>query len=563
MTALLRERLGWRSLTREQGDPLLCRSLMARVLVYLYGGGGLLGLVSIVLAPPPPQMYMPGIVAASGAALVVAVIALAGHERLPMWGFQVLGACGTALIASAIYFNGDPTNDNEMFYLWPTLYAFYFFSWRQAVVQLAVMGVSYAVVLVGLEGSGAPAGQWIITIGTLTLAGILTRLLRDRFQRLFARLAQAASTDPLTGLLNRRGFGERIEEHLRRAAGSGQPLSLLVGDIDQFKSLNDCCGHQAGDAALVELSSLLRDSTRPSDTVARMGGEEFAVILDRTDPEEGCRKAERLRRRVQDAFAELPVALTISFGVASYPAHGDSAEPLLKAADQALYAAKGLGRNRSLVYSEDVTSLLSDVESRRDAQNRIYIATMLSLAETLDIRDTGTARHSQSVGRYAESMAREVGLPPALRERMRLAGMLHDIGKIGVPDSVLRKPGPLTPEEWAVMKKHPEIGARILASATLEDIRGWVLAHHERPDGRGYPFGLEGADIPLEAKILAVADAYEAMTTDRVYRPALTTAAAQDELRAGSGTQFDETVVAAFLGLLEREGAAGPAPLAA
>jgi putative nucleotidyltransferase with HDIG domain len=175
------------------------------------------------------------------------------------------------------------------------------------------------------------------------------------------------------------------------------------------------------------------------------------------------------------------------------------------------------------------------------------IPVVLNLAEALDMRDEGTARHSQTVGRYCESMARELGLDSDRVDRIRIAGVLHDIGKIGVADSILQKPGPLTPEEFGHMRKHPEIGARILGGSGLDDIRSWIIAHHERPDGRGYPRGLTDGDIPLEARILAVGDAYEAMTSDRVYRKAIGAEAARAELRAGAGTQFDARVVAAFL----------------
>jgi putative nucleotidyltransferase with HDIG domain len=174
------------------------------------------------------------------------------------------------------------------------------------------------------------------------------------------------------------------------------------------------------------------------------------------------------------------------------------------------------------------------------------------LAETLDLRDVSTARHSQTVGRYAEGIARELGLSGERVERIRAAGVLHDVGKLGVADAVLQKPGPLTDEEWADMRRHPELGARILDHANLRDISGWVLAHHERLDGHGYPQGLAGEAIPLEARILAVADAYEAMTADRPYRAALGHDAARAELRACCGTQFDPAVVDAFLAVLTR-----------
>jgi putative nucleotidyltransferase with HDIG domain len=167
------------------------------------------------------------------------------------------------------------------------------------------------------------------------------------------------------------------------------------------------------------------------------------------------------------------------------------------------------------------------------------------------MRDEGTARHSQTVGRYCEMMARELGLGRDRVDRIRIAGVLHDIGKIGVGDSILQKPGALTPEEFEQMRKHPEIGARILGGAGLDDIRGWIIAHHERPDGNGYPRGLRRDKIPLEARILAVADAYEAMTSDRVYRKSIGAEAARRELLAGAGRQFDTKVVRAFLRALE------------
>lgn len=181
------------------------------------------------------------------------------------------------------------------------------------------------------------------------------------------------------------------------------------------------------------------------------------------------------------------------------------------------------------------------------------VTTVLNLAEALDVRDNGTAQHSQTVGRYSELMACELGLGADRAERLRLAGVLHDIGKIGVPDSILRKPGPLTADEFDQMRQHPEIGSRILGGSGLEDIKRWIYAHHERPDGRGYPRGIVGDEIPLEAKILAVADAYEAMTSDRVYRKAIGADAARDELRSGSGTQFEPAVVDAFLTVLEAQ----------
>jgi putative nucleotidyltransferase with HDIG domain len=238
-----------------------------------------------------------------------------------------------------------------------------------------------------------------------------------------------------------------------------------------------------------------------------------------------------------------------SFGVATAPGHGTDGVDLLLAADRATTAAKDLGGDRTVIYSDEVARTLAQMGG--PAGGELQLATVIALAEALDIRDTGTGQHSQTVGRYAELMARELGFDEERVERLRLAGVLHDIGKIGISDSVLSKPGPLDADEWKEMYTHPEIGARLLSPPEFGDLRAWILAHHERPDGLGYPYGLSDAEIPLEARILAVADSYEAMTADRVYRPALGEEAARAELEAGAGTQFDPKVVAAFLSALD------------
>jgi putative nucleotidyltransferase with HDIG domain len=268
-----------------------------------------------------------------------------------------------------------------------------------------------------------------------------------------------------------------------------------------------------------------------------------------------------VRAAVPVAFEDFPWPVTTSAGVAVSGPGAETASLLLRAATRAVFGAKRLGRDQSVAYhAEALESLLGSLEDEGDGGGEQLAAAML-LAETLDLRDVSTARHSQTVGRYAEGIARAIGLPEDRVHRVRAAGVLHDIGKLGVADAILKKPGPLTDEEWAEMRRHPELGARILDHANLRDISGWVLAHHERMDGFGYPLGLAGEAIPLEARVLAVADAYEAMTADRPYRSALGHDAAREELLAASGTQFDPQVVDAFLRALSpgrrRRGAMG------
>jgi putative nucleotidyltransferase with HDIG domain len=242
----------------------------------------------------------------------------------------------------------------------------------------------------------------------------------------------------------------------------------------------------------------------------------------------------------------------VSFGVASFPTHAADAAALMHAADQALYAAKAMGRDRSVIYNPEVLASVLGGNLDPVAGNE-HLSAVLVLAETLDLRDSGTASHSQTVGRLAAMIATTLGFDEARVERIRLAGILHDIGKVGVPNSILRKPGRLTDAELDVIKRHPELGAQILEHPSLADVREWVAAHHERPDGLGYPLGLSGEELPLEARIVAVADAYEAMTSDRPYRDSIGYDAALAELRHCSNSQFDPLVVEALITALRRE----------
>jgi diguanylate cyclase (GGDEF)-like protein/putative nucleotidyltransferase with HDIG domain len=382
----------------------------------------------------------------------------------------------------------------------------------------------------------------------IVLAGVALHQ-HKRIAALRARIADASRTDPLTGLINRRAFEELLELELDRATRAGRPMSVIVGDIDSFRLVNEQHGHAAGDAALQSVANNALKWKRRIDVAARVGGEEFALLLPETDERGAFIVAERLRRATHRSFAEATVGVKFSFGVATAPGHGSDGVGLLRAADHAIAAAKDLGGDRTVIYSDEVARALAQTGGH--AGSELQLATVIALAEALDIRDSGTGQHSHTVGRYSELMARELGLDEEHVERVRLAGVLHDIGKIGIPDRVLTKPGPLDASEWQEMYTHPEIGARLLSRAEFADVREWILAHHERPDGLGYPKALRADRIPLEARILAVADAYEAMTADRVYRPALGEEAARAELEAGAGTQFDADVVAALLRAME------------
>ena len=469
-----------------------------------------------------------------------------------------LWACGAALatvLSSLLAVVGGSTAewiDVQVIYLLVAIGSAYFFNRRRLFFQLALIMCADAAVLLVTAPEVESIPRWIATAVAAIAAGMLVRALRLRVAEMVERLADAARTDPLTGLQNRRGFEESFGAEVECARREGGSLTVLLGDLDNFKSLNDHNGHPAGDAALVRVGQLLIAALRRPDPVARTGGEEFALILPGAAGETAWGIAERLRTDVEAAFRGQSVPLTISLGMAQFPQHGQTADALLDAADQALYAAKRLGRNRSVIFSGEIAPLVRERSDSADVQ----LATLLGLAEALDLRDFGTADHSRTVGYLCAQIAAKLGMSAARVERLEIAGILHDVGKIGLPDEILRKPGKLTEDEWRPLRRHPEIGARILSDESFTDIRSWILAHHERLDGRGYPKGLSGDAIPLEARIIAVADAYEAMTSHRVYRKARAPELARAELLRCTGSQFDSEVVAAFVAALreEREG---------
>jgi diguanylate cyclase (GGDEF)-like protein/putative nucleotidyltransferase with HDIG domain len=522
--------------------------LRAKSLAVMFAVGTALLAVSLFTMTPEDSDRT---LTAAIAGVAMTLMLTLGGKRIPYWSLQLFLACGTVLIEWAIYGAGEDATTYTIFYFWIAIYAFQFFTPWQAAGQVGFVFLSYGIILGLFDDPASPdVLRWVLTTTALVVAGAMIGLLKERNAKLVADVSEAARSDALTGLLNRRGFDERFLVELARARRNGERLSLLVGDLDRFKNLNDSYGHQEGDRVLRCVGEAIADAARESDACARIGGEEFAILLPDTDEQGAYLAAERLRGQVQVACASLPGELTISVGVATFPQHGREGDSLMRAADQAVYMAKQLGRDRTVLFDPETASALDDVARRKRPDHERQLATALRLAEALDIRDAGTAAHSQTVARYAEATARALGLPPERCERIRYAGIVHDVGKIGVDDAILLKPGALTPQEEVEMRKHTEIGARILAGSELSDISSWVVAHHERPDGTGYPLGLAHEEIPLEAMILGVADAYEAMTNDRPFRAAMAPVAAQNELIRGVGRQFDSHVVHAFLSVV-------------
>jgi diguanylate cyclase (GGDEF)-like protein/putative nucleotidyltransferase with HDIG domain len=394
------------------------------------------------------------------------------------------------------------------------------------------------------ESAEATLRRSAVAIVLLALLVSATAAIAIRFRRRLdearrlelERLRNAAFTDSLTGTRNHRAFQEQLEA-LLQTASANEPISLVMLDLDGLKLVNDRYGHQAGDDRIKLLSSAADSVVRDPDRVYRLGGDEFALVLHNC----GGPDAVSLAERIDEVFRETGLGsgdVSFSAGIAVSQERATKDE-LVRRADLALIEAKRL-RQLALVYSPAFeVAVLEEPVDQRHAQ---VLAN--ALARAVDTKDAYTHSHCETVAELCALIAAELGFDDERIFQIRLAGLLHDVGKIGVPDSILQKPGRLTDAEFDLMKSHPVLGARILAAAELHDEAEWVFAHHERPDGKGYPNG--GVATPLEARIISVADAYEAMVSDRPYRDARSTAEALTELARCADTQFDRRCVEAL-----------------
>jgi diguanylate cyclase (GGDEF)-like protein len=391
---------------------------------------------------------------------------------------------------------------------------------------------------------------WLLIL----LTGPLFTLTLYQRSALHSRIAaHDARTDNLTGLGNHRAYQAALREKIEESGRTGEPFSLCLVDVDDFKQVNDTHGHPVGDEVLARLAVLLRAVDHGE--AFRFGGDEFALLIA-LDELSAYREVER----VQGEFAADSLSgtgtVTISVGIATFPAHAADVDQLQRTADAALYWAKAHGKNRACLYSPSTVPILSPEELQRETERRVRLRAAESLVRFVDARDGSTAAHSEVVSTIAEAIGIELGLAPQDVSHLRLAGLLHDIGKIALPDAILRAPRPLADDEYEIARKHPAFGHSLLEGMGIEPVDEWVLHHHEHWDGSGYPSGLAGETIPLGSRVVLVADAFEAMTAGRPYRDALSVEDALDELQENAGSQFDPDVVRA----LERCLAAVPAP---
>ncbi len=416
----------------------------------------------------------------------------------------------------------------------------------------------------GLPASNASDRELTLYKAKLTREIITAHLTNaTRYQQ--ARLTSL--TDPLTGVGSRRLHEDKLQQECDRAKRYKRPFSVAIIDVDHFKMINDVLGHAAGDQAIRKLADCVRREKRAPDILSRYGGDEFVVLLPETKAAEASVLLERVRVKVQQICLDQGMALSVSCGIAeSFPETDEASGDVMRRADLALYEAKNAGRNCIRIWDQGMARLISagelEIERIKRLQRRVmglsekaekvFMESIWSLVQALEAKDVYARRHSENVVAYAVGIARTMELGPKYVDLIYRAAMIHDIGKIGIPDAILFKPDPLTPHERHIIEQHPLIAVRILEKMSfLENEIAIVRHHHEKWNGQGYPDRLARTAIPLGARIVAVADTFDALTSDRSYHASRTVAETLHLLKDACGYDFDLTVVVALAAWLE------------
>jgi diguanylate cyclase (GGDEF)-like protein len=398
--------------------------------------------------------------------------------------------------------------------------------------------------------------------------------------RLYQEARLTSLTDALTGIGSRRFLEDRLEAECIRTRRYRRPFSVAIIDLDNFKTINDMLGHASGDDVLKKFAACMKSQKRDADALARYGGDEFVILMPETKAQDALILLERLRAKVQEIKLAQDVSVTISCGIAQSlpdppevglikPASGqpDSSSEAMRRADMALYEAKSAGRNCVRIWDETMSKHVKagdiEVEKIKKLQRRItglseqaekmFIQSIWGLVQALEAKDSYAKKHSENVMHYSLGIAKTMKIAPKQIETIGRAAMIHDIGKIGIPDAILSKPGKLTPRERTVVEQHPLIAVRILENMTfLEREIAMVRHHHEKWNGQGYPHSLSKTSIPLGARIMAVADAFDGLTSHRSYHNPRSLAEAMEILVDSSGYDFDPKVVKAMVSWVEQ-----------
>ncbi|HEV7846541.1 MAG TPA: diguanylate cyclase [Thermoleophilaceae bacterium] len=391
----------------------------------------------------------------------------------------------------------------------------------------------------------AAAVAW--RLGVRAMSRMETRMAAER-----AQFEALAHEDSLTGLPNKRAFDDRLDTELRRAAREYYPVALVALDLDRFKQINDTWGHAVGDEALVKLAQHIEAELRAGDICGRVGGDEFLLALVRADAHSAERVLGRLRRAL-DSVTVGPAGERLGFsaGIAEFPRHSAAKEALLRCADSALYWGKANGRGRATIFSPEAGASEQSKEAGEAAvRQRSLLTTLQALAKAVDGKNTYTVGHSERVATYAVALARSLGFAEERLDALRQAALLHDVGKIGIRETILTKHEALNLEEMEEMQRHSELGRAMLAGAGMPELARWVNHLHERFDGDGYPFGLAGREIPVESRILHVADALDQMARPNALRRNRPLREALAELSYCSGSRLDPEIAARAIDLV-------------
>ena len=443
-----------------------------------------------------------------------------------------------------------PALSGALLYAWLAIYAAYFFPIRQAVFQLVLMCAAYLAVLVATVPAADVVASWITLAAVLGPIAVVLRIVRGGVTQLVRSLSEAARTDPLTRLKNRLALDQEIDEQLEVARRAERSLTVVVGDLDHFKYVNDQLGHRAGDRALVRIARILLSHRRAGDTVARTGGEEFTLLLPNTSEHDAFLAAERMRIAVAEEFAADPVPVTFSFGVATFPDHGPSADAVIESGDQALYAAKALGRNRSIIFNREVSSIFAPEAGGRGL-DAAHLPELLSLTEALDIRDAGTANHSRTVGRLCALIAEQLGFDPDHVERVGMAGRA---ARHRQDRRAQRRPAEAGPARRRRDGPGPHPPRDRGGDAGRAGPRGPAQLGDRSPRAprwQGLPAAAGRPGDPARGQDHRRRGRVRGDDSDRVYRPGIGNKAARVELLRCAGTQFDARVIAGFMAVLD------------
>ncbi|MEA2256994.1 MAG: hypothetical protein QOG35_3039 [Solirubrobacteraceae bacterium] len=487
------------------------RNVQAGTAISIFGASAYIVYEAMTWGRP----YRPAMTALAVAAILLSLV-LARLDLEPLMRrpatreafFLAWSAVTVALVSAGPLTDGGVQSPLTVGFFLPLAFAALSYPLASMVAVGAMVVGAYLGVALGM--GGAPASEIFFVTVALTCATWMCAWQARNHERQRVELAFVSRSDPLTGCLNRRGFEERFAAELSRSQRTGEVVSMLVVDLDHFKRVNDQHGHAAGDDVLRWVADEIGALVRPSDAVARLGGDEFAVLVPGAERADAAVLGERLR-------ATLRERAPASIGVATYPEDGIEADTLHQQADLALYAVKHARERMGVVAGPRELSWAA------------------ALARAVDVRMAVAHAHSSAVARYAAMIGARLGWAEERLAPLRLAAMLHDVGKIAVPEAILRKPAPLTRDEMALVRTHAAVGAGMVAQIDgVEAITPWIRHSHEHVDGSGYPDGLRSESIPLESRILLVADAFDAMTSERNYREAMSVDEALGELRRGA-----------------------------